>query len=183
MSLPVDPYTFANGATADGVQVNSRFNALFAALSAGGLDPTVFAASALTSREVGLDTVSLDIGSTGQSLSTSAVTLTGATFAVTPATASYLLVAVRVGLTVIASAGASSAASVSLLDNGALAALGSTFSISPQTDSVTAAGTSLVLARVALSAALHTFTVTGTAASGSAQVTGRTQIMGLLVAQ
>ena len=44
MTLPTDPYNFTNGSTADAEQVDARFAALFAALSAGGLDPSVFAA-------------------------------------------------------------------------------------------------------------------------------------------
>ena len=47
MTLPTDPYNFTNGATADAEQVDARFAALFAALSAGGLDPSVFAAGAV----------------------------------------------------------------------------------------------------------------------------------------
>lgn len=43
MPVPTDPYNFANGATADGDQVDARFAPLFAALN-GGLDDTNVAA-------------------------------------------------------------------------------------------------------------------------------------------
>lgn len=43
MALPTDPYTFAAGDPAAAAEVNARFAALYAALSAGGLDPAAFA--------------------------------------------------------------------------------------------------------------------------------------------
>ncbi|HMS60688.1 MAG TPA: hypothetical protein PKD63_00290 [Solirubrobacteraceae bacterium] len=48
MTLPTDPYNFTNGSTADAEQVDARFAALYAALSAGGLDAAVLASEAWT---------------------------------------------------------------------------------------------------------------------------------------
>ena len=48
MALPTDPYTFVDGTTADADEVNARFDALFDALSAGGLDAEVLASQAWT---------------------------------------------------------------------------------------------------------------------------------------
>lgn len=48
MTLPTDPYNFTNGSTADAEQVDARFAALFAALSAGGLDAAALASEAWT---------------------------------------------------------------------------------------------------------------------------------------
>lgn len=48
MTLPTDPYNFTNGTTADAEQVDARFAALYAALSAGGLDAAVLASEAWT---------------------------------------------------------------------------------------------------------------------------------------
>lgn len=52
MALPTDPYNFSNGDTADAEQVDARFAALFAALSAGGLDASVFAAGAIPASKI-----------------------------------------------------------------------------------------------------------------------------------
>lgn len=178
MSLPVDPYTFTNGTTADGVQVNARFAQLYAALAAGGLDPTVFAASALTSREVGLDVVGVDIASTGQSLTGMLTDVTGSSFTVTPATASKLLIVSRIGLVVSGSAGLGGS---SIVLDGTATIGGSIVGTDGNVGQTY--GTSVALGALTLSAAAHTIklqvNVTGGGAGG---VNGRTQIVGLLVA-
>lgn len=48
MSLPADPYSFTDGATADADEVNARFLPLYTALSAGGLDAEALASQAWT---------------------------------------------------------------------------------------------------------------------------------------
>lgn len=48
MALPTDPYTFVDGTTADADEVNARFDALFNALSPGGLDVEALASQAWT---------------------------------------------------------------------------------------------------------------------------------------
>ena len=48
MAFPADPYSFVDGTTADADEVNARFAALYAALSAGGLDAAVLASEAWT---------------------------------------------------------------------------------------------------------------------------------------
>lgn len=182
MSLPTKPYTFTNGTTADGGQVDDTFDALFAALSAGGLDPTVFAASALGSREVGLDVVGVDVAASNQTLNGTLTDVTGATFNVTPVVASKLLIASRVGLTAIAVSGNEGLAGTSIVLDGTATIGGSIVGAAWPAGSTTVAA-SIAFGVLSLSAAAHTIklqaNVTG---SGSGQVTGRSQMWGLLVA-
>ena len=178
MSLPVDPYTFSNATTADAAQVNARFAQLYAALAAGGLDPTVFAASALGSREVGLDVVGVDLASTGQNLTSTLTDVSGSSFTVTPTTASKLLIVSRIGLAVSGSAGLGGS---SLVLDGTATIGGSIVGVDDP--GVIVYGTSIALGILSLSAAAHTIklqvNVTG---GGTGAVNGRTQIAGLLVA-
>lgn len=182
MSLPTKPYTFTNGATADGGQVDDTFDAIFAALSAGGLDPTVFAAGALSSREVKLTPVVLDLAATSQSLSGTLADITGASLTVTPAVASKLLIVARVGLTAAVVGGSPASAGCSIvldgtptIGGGIVGVVGSNF------DAVL--GSSVAFGMLSLSAAAHTVklqaSVTG---GGSGVVSGRSQMAGLLVA-
>lgn len=184
MSLPVDPYTFTNGTTADGGQVNARFAQLYAALAAGGLDPTVFAASALGSREVGLDVVGVEIAATSQVLTGTLTDITGATFSVTPTTASKLLVAFRCGLTATVSSGTDVTAGTSLLLDGTATIGGSTVVAGGANGNIVG-GASVGFGSLSLSAAAHTIKLQSqmtAGAAGAAVVTGRTQIVGILVA-
>lgn len=182
MSLPVKPYTFTNGSTADGTQVNANFDQLFAALSAGGLDPTVFAAGALTSREVGLDVVGVEVAATNQVLTGTLTDITGATFTVTPSVESKLLIAARVGLTAISTPADLTQAGTSIVLDGAATVGGSTVGAAWPAGSTTVAA-SIAFGVLSLSAAAHTIKLQASkTGSGFGQVTGRSQMFGLLVA-
>lgn len=184
MSLPVKPYTFANGTTADALQVNANFDQLYAALAAGGLDPSVFAASALGSREVGLDLHGVQVGPTGQVLTNTWTDLTAAAWTVTPETASTLLVVFRAGLKCEVLSGQQTSASVALLIDGVTIFTGSSV-IAGGSNGVVVGGVSVGFGSQPISAGAHSVKLQGQMATGSAGaaiVSGYAQAVGLLVA-
>lgn len=185
MSLPVDPYNFTNGTTADAEQVDSRFAQLYAALSAGGLDPMVFAASALTSREVGLDVVGTTFAP-NEAIGTSMADVTGATFNVAPVVASYLLLAAYIDVDVLNNgAGGSRVVSTQLLADGGGAVPGSRVGANAGAGAGTARviAPSIIVTRVSLSAAAHTLKLQASVSGPGSATAHAGAMFGLLTAQ
>lgn len=95
MSLPADPGNFSAGLPATAAGVNARFAPLYAALSAGGLDPAAFAAAAIPLSKLATD-AKAKAGSAVQTggaytLTTSYADLPGAGVTWTPPVASWAL--------------------------------------------------------------------------------------------